>query len=101
MSILLEDAPPASPPPPGPERREIHPVLPRADRIFVRAVRSAAVSTLVVMGLIGLFLAIRAVPALKVAGWGFLTENEWLPEVGTFGVASLLWDTMTARTATA
>ena len=96
MSTLLEHAPtpPPPPPPPAGERREIHPVLPRSDRIFTRAVRSAAVSTLVVMGLIGLFLTLRAMPALKVAKWHFLTEHQWLPEVNTFGVASLLWGTI-------
>ncbi|RNL78410.1 phosphate ABC transporter permease subunit PstC [Nocardioides marmorisolisilvae] len=92
MSALLEHAPP--PPPRSDERREIHPVPPRSDRIFVGAVRTASVSTLVVMGLIGLFLLLRAMPALKVAKWHFLTEHQWLPEVNKFGVASLLWGTI-------
>lgn len=64
------------------------------DRVFVVAARSAAVSTLVVMGLIGLFLLIGAWPALQQQGVGFLTEWQWLPEAGTFGVASLLWGTL-------
>jgi phosphate transport system permease protein len=64
------------------------------DRVFVLGARSAAVSTLIVMALIGTFLAIGAWPALEQQGWGFLTENEWLPEAGTFGIASLLWGTV-------
>ena len=61
---------------------------------FVAAARSAAVSTLVLMGLIGLFLLIGAWPALKSQGFHFLTRTEWLPETGTFGIASLLWGTI-------
>jgi phosphate transport system permease protein len=64
------------------------------DRGFVAAARAAAVSTLVVMGLIGLFLLIGAWPALHSQGLSFLTESQWLPEVGTFGIASLLWGTV-------
>ena len=63
------------------------------DVTFVAAARSAAISTLVVMGLIGLFLLIGAWPALHQQGISFLTEWQWLPEAGTFGVASLLWGT--------
>lgn len=65
-----------------------------ADRTFVAAVRSSAVSTLIIMGLIGVFLFIGAWPALKQQGWSFVTEKEWLPEAGTFGIASLLWGTI-------
>jgi phosphate transport system permease protein len=65
-----------------------------SDRVFVVAARGAAVSTLIVMGLIGLFLAIGAWPALRQEGFGFLTEWQWLPEAGVFGVASLLWGTL-------
>jgi len=61
---------------------------------FVAAARSAAVSTLVIMGLIGIFLLIGAWPALHSQGWHFLTTTEWLPETGTFGIASLLWGTI-------
>jgi phosphate transport system permease protein len=65
-----------------------------AERTFVAAARSAALSTLVVMGLIGVFLAVGAWPALQSQGAGFLTESQWLPEAGTFGIASLLWGTL-------
>src|SRR3954451_22139454 len=61
------------------------------DRSFVAAARSAAASTLVIMGLIGIFLLIGAWPALHSQGWHFLTTTEWLPEAGTFGIASLRW----------
>jgi phosphate transport system permease protein len=64
------------------------------DRSFVAAARAAALSTLLVMGLIGVFLTIGAWPALRSQGFGFLTQSQWLPETGTFGIASLLWGTI-------
>ncbi len=64
------------------------------DRGFVAAARAAAVSTLIVMGLIGVFLLIGAWPALKSQGLGFLTTSQWLPDTGDFGIASLLWGTI-------
>jgi phosphate transport system permease protein len=64
------------------------------DRGFVAAARASAVSTLVIMGLIGIFLAIGAWPALHSQGFGFLTHTDWLPDTGTFGIASLLWGTI-------
>jgi phosphate transport system permease protein len=64
------------------------------DQGFVAAARAAAVSTLVIMGLIGIFLLIGAWPALRSQGFGFLTRSQWLPETGTFGIASLLWGTI-------
>ena len=59
------------------------------------AARSAAVSTLVHHG------ADRPVPVhRRLAGAAaarasrFFTESQWLPETGTFGIASLLWGTI-------
>ena len=46
------------------------------------------------MGLIGFFLLIGAWPALHSQGFHFLTRTDWLPETGTFGIASLLWGTI-------
>jgi phosphate transport system permease protein len=80
--------------PPSPTKRSLTYRPTAQDRGFVAAARSAAVSTLVVMGLIGLFLLIGAWPALHDQGPAFLTESQWLPETGTFGIASLLWGTI-------
>lgn len=65
-----------------------------SDVTFVAAMRSSAVSTLIIMGLIGVFLFIGAWPAIQQQGWSFFTESQWLPEAGTFGIASLLWGTI-------
>src|ERR1700754_140793 len=78
----------------APVRRTITVRPTRSDRAFVLGARAAAVLTLLVMALIGTFLTIGAVPALRSQGWGVLTENEWLPEADKFGIASLLWGTI-------
>ena len=49
--------------------------------------------TLSVMGLIGLFLLIRAWPALHEAGFGFFTRSAWEPSLGQFGVWAALLGT--------
>ena len=64
------------------------------DLSFRGAVRGAAISTLVIMALIGFFLALGAWPALKAEKFAFLTTRDWLPEAGTFGIAALLWGTI-------
>jgi phosphate transport system permease protein len=58
------------------------------------SLRVAASSALVIMGLIGLFLFIKAWPALKLAGLSFFTTSQWLPDTGEFGVASVLEGTI-------
>lgn len=98
MSATLS-APPVAVPPPGPGvdargRRVLASRPTPQDRSFVAAARGAAISTLVVMALIGLFLFIGAWPALQQQGLSFLTESKWLPEAGTFGISSLLWGTI-------
>ncbi|MCW2751630.1 MAG: phosphate transporter permease subunit PstC [Aeromicrobium sp.] len=75
-------------------RRIISSTHTASDRTYFAGARTAALSTLILMALIGLFLAIGATPAFKVAGFHFLTERKWLPETGTFGIASLLWGTI-------
>lgn len=77
-----------------PARRVIVARPTRQDQGFVAGARSAAISTLVIMGLIGIFLAIGAWPAINQQGLAFFTEHQWLPEAGTFGIASLLWGTL-------
>jgi phosphate transport system permease protein len=76
------------------ERTRTENVPLRDERIFRGAVRTAAVFTLVLMAAIALFLLLRAWPALHRAGWSFLTEKRWLPDVNHFGVAALLSGTI-------
>ena len=55
-------------------RRSIRPMSSGPDRAFRSIVLAAAVSVLVIMGLIELFLLLRSTDALGQAGWGFLTR---------------------------
>ena len=73
-----------------PEPRELVAPSTRADTVFRAVVGSAGAAVLGLLGLIGLFLLLRGLPALRVAGFSFITEQRWLPDVGIFGVASLV-----------
>jgi phosphate transport system permease protein len=64
------------------------------DRVFRLGMGSTGLLVLVLMGAVGFFLTIEATDALRVAGFGFLTTQEWQPETGTFGIAGLLFFTV-------
>ena len=66
-----------------------------ADSVFRRTAYAAGAITVSVMLAVGLFLTLRATDALRVAGFGFLTEQQWSPETGHFGVAAVLFGTVT------
>jgi phosphate transport system permease protein len=76
------------------DRVEIRPAPSRPDQIFRGIARTAAVAVLVLMGLIGFFLLHRSASALRTAGWRFLSEFNWLPAAGTFGIAGVLTGTI-------
>ncbi len=82
MTALLEDAPEA--------RRDLSVRPAGADRAFTAVARGSGALVLLVMALVGLFLGFRASQALRDAGWGFLTTEEWNPEGGEFGIAAVL-----------
>ncbi|GIG61214.1 phosphate transport system permease protein [Longispora fulva] len=65
-----------------------------SDRVFGGALRLAGMVVLVTMGLVGTFLTIRAVAALRIAGWSFFTTESWEPDSGTFGIAAVLTGTV-------
>jgi phosphate transport system permease protein len=62
---------------------------PFADRVYRAFARSAGLMTLTIMALIGSFLFVRALPALRDAGPRFLTETQWLPDGHEFGIAAV------------
>ncbi len=66
----------------------------RADRTFRVVATAAGLATLVILGLIGLFLLIRAVPTFHQNGWHFFTTTEWNPDGGHAGVLALLVGTI-------
>jgi len=80
-------------PPAGPR-----PLTPRpsfSDALFRRTAFAAGGITVSIMLAVGLFLSLRSAEALRVAGFGFLTEQQWSPETGEFGVAAVLFGTIT------
>jgi phosphate transport system permease protein len=77
--------------PQGSERR-VRPGTVRlpADRVFRGAARGSGITVLVLMSLIGGFLAFRAESALSKDGWKFVTTQAWEPDAGHFGIAGVL-----------
>ncbi|MDR0626087.1 MAG: phosphate ABC transporter permease subunit PstC [Bifidobacteriaceae bacterium] len=65
-----------------------------ADRIFRYGAHGSGLVVLVLMTLVGLFLAIRGAEAIRAAGGAFLTEQDWEPDSGRFGVAAVLFGTI-------
>jgi phosphate transport system permease protein len=78
------------------EPREIFQPVTTPDRIYRGVTTGAAFVSLLVMVLIGLFLIIEALPALRIAGGHFLTEYAWNPDsdVPVFGIGSMLFGTV-------
>ncbi|MFG6446485.1 phosphate ABC transporter permease subunit PstC [Microbacterium sp. P07] len=65
------------------------------DRIFQWGAHGGGVIVLSIMTLVGLFLLIRGFEAIDAAGWAFLTEQDWEPNSGRFGIAAVLFGTVT------
>ena len=71
MATRIDDGPaPAVPTP-----RQIVSLRTRSDRVFRGIATGAGSSTLILLFLIGLFLTIKAWPALKCAGSSFFTTS--------------------------
>ncbi|MHA7859962.1 phosphate ABC transporter permease subunit PstC [Tessaracoccus sp. Y36] len=91
---------PKTPDAPAPEperrgRRELAGRQSTVDRVFRSSAYAAGAITVAIMLAVGLFLSIRAADALSKTGVRFLTEQQWSPETGEFGVAAILFGTIT------
>jgi phosphate transport system permease protein len=64
------------------------------DRIFKAVATSGGVAVLLIMLLVGLFLALRASNAISASGIKFLTTQAWDPDNHHFGVAAVLVGTI-------
>ena len=83
--VLVNDAP-----------RQIRNAENRADTWFRVICYVSGVTVLAIMVLVGLFLAIQGAGAIAKNGvWSFLTTQDWQPNEGHFGVAALLFGTVT------
>ena len=61
-----------------------------SDRTFRGIATAGGAFVLVLMSLVGTFLAYRAWQALHKAGWSFLTTQQWNPNGGGFGIAAVM-----------
>ena len=68
----------------------------QADRLYRTLATGAGLVTLIVLALIGLFLALQSVPAFHQMGLGFFTTQTWNPDGAQhrFGVAAVLYWTV-------
>jgi phosphate transport system permease protein len=92
--VTVEVAPLTVGDPPKTARRSVRSVAGPGDRIFRGGTRLAAVMVVMVIGAVGLFLTIRAYPALALAKLHFLTTQAWEPDAHRFGVGGILPDTI-------
>jgi phosphate transport system permease protein len=76
--------------------RRIKTRLTPSDHAYRALVTAGAGTTLVLIALIGLFLLLKALPALRASGWSFLTEPTWTPDAQhpRFGVAAMMYGTI-------
>jgi phosphate transport system permease protein len=65
------------------------------DNAFRFAAHGGGIVVLSIMTLVGLFLAVRGAEAIASAGPSFLTEQDWEPNSGRFGIAAVLFGTVT------
>jgi phosphate transport system permease protein len=80
----------------GPDPDELLRVTPivrrsRIDRTYRSIATMSGTAVFAVMGLIGGFLLYRGIDALRLSGWGFITDSQWAPDLGgEFGIAAVL-----------
>jgi phosphate transport system permease protein len=68
----------------------------RGDAVFAGLARASGIFVLLVIVAIAVFLAGRAVPALRQQGWAFFTTKTWYPDghPPIFGIAALAFGTL-------
>jgi phosphate transport system permease protein len=76
-----------------PTRRRIVSAPTRGDRVFRSAATACGMATLVLLGLIGMFLLQKGLPELRNDGWHFVTGKAWT-QAGPFGIAAVLYWTV-------
>jgi len=75
-------------------RRDLTARLSPSDRVFRAVARTGGAVLLLVMMLVGVFLAVRASEALRKAGFSFITTQAWNPNGGGFGIAAVMVGTI-------
>ncbi|WP_433083556.1 phosphate ABC transporter permease subunit PstC [Dactylosporangium sp. CA-052675] len=77
-----------------PVRRKLVANAGPADKVYRGVARSGGGLVLVLMVLVGTFLAYRAWEALSQAGLSFITTEQWNPDGGGFGIAAVIVGTV-------
>ncbi len=90
-STTLNPGPPPTPRPPEP--RTLKARKDTGDQVFHGGSYLAGTSVLAIMAAVGLFLSIEAFEALSTQGFDFVTTAEWQPDVGQFGISSVILGT--------
>jgi len=75
-------------------RRQLVDAKAPAERAFLGLTRGGALAVLAVFALVGVFLAVKAEPALRVSKFSFLTTQAWQPDIHHFGIAGIMVDTI-------
>jgi phosphate transport system permease protein len=94
MVMIAEHRPAATTESPALERRRIKAAPGTGDRIFRAGTRLGAIAVVAVIASVGIFLAVRAYPALAVAKFSFFTTQAWEPDIHHFGIGGVLPDTV-------
>ena len=92
MTVALTPAARARPEQDSP-RKIVAPVS-ASDRVFRAVLRGAGITVLAIIGMILVFLLVRAAYALRADGIHFFTQTQWLLQPGQFGIAAILPDGM-------
>ncbi|WP_432835306.1 phosphate ABC transporter permease subunit PstC [Dactylosporangium sp. CA-092794] len=79
---------------PRPAKRKLADNAGPADKVFRGVSRGGGSLVLVLMVLVGTFLAYRAWEALSRAGVSFITTEDWNPDGGGFGIAAVIVGTV-------
>ena len=85
-----------------PSPREISTEPRRSDKVFRGVVTTGGLSSLVILGLIAIFLAYRGFEVLRQEGIGFITSSDWAVNIdesgnivdSTFGIGAMLLGTI-------
>jgi len=75
-------------------RRQLVDTKAPAEKAFLGLTRGSALVVLSVIALVGIFLTIKAIPALRVSKLSFLTTQAWQPDIHHFGIAGIMTDTI-------
>jgi phosphate transport system permease protein len=94
--VAVTTTPSQDPDRPAPTPRTLSGAVGTSDKVFRAVARGSGVIVLLIMTLVGVFLAYRALQALQEAGFSFFTTADWSPDAGAghFGIAAVLVGTI-------